>query len=155
MGTSARALLGLHLLLALYSVTNIFSKLASGYELGTIQFAACYAAVLGILAIYALGWQQAIKRMPLTTAYANKAVTIVWGIAFGALFFGEQIGLAKIAGAVLIMAGVVLFGVEDARFQQQREDEMNNQLSGPDTSIAPTDEQASANDAVSDKRSQL
>lgn len=136
MGTSARALLGLHLLLALYSVANIFSKLASGYRFGSVAFALCYAAVLVILAVYALGWQQAIKRMPLTTAYANKAVTIVWGIAFGALFFGEQVGPAKVAGAALIMAGVVLFGIEDARFQQDREDEMNRQLSGPERSTA-------------------
>ena len=62
-----------------------------------------------ILAVYALGWQQIIKRLPLTTAFANKAVTVVWGIVCGALFFGEAITPGKLAGAALIIGGVVLF----------------------------------------------
>ncbi len=136
MRTSTRALLGLHLLLALYSVTNIFSKLASDQPFMSPRFIVYYGAVLVILAIYALGWQQAIKRMPLTTAYANKAVTIVWGIVFGALFFGEQVTPLKVAGAALIVAGVVLFGVEDARYQQSREQAMNAQLAGPESGSA-------------------
>ena len=35
------------------------------------------------LVTYAAGWQQVIKHLPLTTAYANKAVTVVWGILAG------------------------------------------------------------------------
>jgi multidrug transporter EmrE-like cation transporter len=132
MRTSTRALLGLHLLLALYSVTNIFSKLASDAPFLSVRFVVFYGLVLLILAIYAIGWQQAIKRMPLTTAYANKAVTIVWGVIFGVLFFGETVTVPKVVGAVLIMAGVALFGIEDGRYQRSREDEMNAQLAGPE-----------------------
>ena len=132
MRTSTRALLGLHLLLALYSVTNIFSKLASDAPFLSARFVVFYGLVLLILAIYAIGWQQAIKRMPLTTAYANKAVTIVWGVVFGVLFFGETVTVPKVVGAVLIMAGVALFGIEDGRYQRSREDEMNAQLAGPE-----------------------
>lgn len=62
-----------------------------------------------ILAVYAIGWQQIIKRLPLTTAFANKAVTVVWGIVWGALFFDEAISLGKLLGAALIIGGVVLF----------------------------------------------
>ena len=128
MRTQARSLLGLHLLLALYSVTNIFSKLASEQDFLSWQFVLYYGCVLLILAIYAVGWQQAIKRMPLTTAYANKAVTVVWGIVFGALFFGEAITIGKLAGAALIVAGVVWFGVEDARCQEELESQMRAEL---------------------------
>lgn len=128
MRTQARSLLGLHLLLALYSVTNIFSKLASEQDFLSWQFVLYYGCVLLILAIYAVGWQQAIKRMPLTTAYANKAVTVVWGIVFGTLFFGEAITIGKLAGAALIVAGVVWFGVEDARCQEELESQMRAEL---------------------------
>ena len=48
-------------------------------------------AMVAILGIYAIGWQQVIKRMPLTTAYANKAVTLVWGLVWGLLLFHEQL----------------------------------------------------------------
>ena len=39
--------------------------------------------MLAALVAYAFGWQQVIKHLPLTTAYANKAVTVVWGILLG------------------------------------------------------------------------
>ncbi len=130
MGTSVRALLGLHLLLAIYSVTNIFSKLASEEPFLSPRFILFYGLVLLILGIYAIGWQQAIKRMPLTSAYANKAVTIVWGIVFGVIFFGEGVNAAKLVGAALIIAGVALFGIEDGKYQRQREVGMNAQLTG-------------------------
>lgn len=42
------------------------------------------------------------------TAYANKAVTVLWGLIWGLLFFGETITLQKILGAVIIACGIVL-----------------------------------------------
>ena len=53
------------------------------------------------------------KRLPLTTAFANKAVTVVWGIIWGALFFKEPVTIGKIAGAVLVILGVVLYAYAD------------------------------------------
>ena len=49
----------------------------------------------------AIGWQQVIKRIPLTTAFANKAVTVVWGLVWGALFFREAVTPGKLLGAAL------------------------------------------------------
>ena len=53
-------------------------------------------------------WQQILKKLPLITAYANKAIIIIWGLVFGMLFFKETITVQKIIGAVIIMAGVVM-----------------------------------------------
>ena len=39
----------------------------------------------------------------------HKAVTVVWGILWGALFFHESITPGKLIGAAVIVAGVVLF----------------------------------------------
>ena len=128
MRTRARSLLGLHLLLALYSVSSIFSKLASEQEFLSWQFVLYYGGVLLVLFAYAIGWQQAIKRMPLTTAYANKAVTVVWGIVFGVLMFGEGVTVGKVVGAALIVAGVVWYGVEDGRCQAELEEQMRQDL---------------------------
>ncbi|WP_418710181.1 transporter [Allofournierella sp.] len=105
----ALTLLALHLLLLVYSFSGCFSKTAAGQPFLSLKFILLYGGTLVILAVYALGWQQIIKRLPLTTAFANKAVTVVWGIVCGALFFGEAITPGKLAGAALIIGGVVLF----------------------------------------------
>ena len=106
-------LLGLHILLGIYSLSDIASKTASGQPFLSGPFLFFYALVLVFLAIYALGWQQVIKRMPLSSAYANRAVTIVWGIFWGFLLFGEAITPGKIIGAIIIMVGIVLFARAD------------------------------------------
>ena len=69
--------------------------------------------IIFLLGFYAIGWQQIIKRLPLTTAFANKAVTIIWGIIWGLFFFSEPITFGKMAGAVLVVLGVVIFAYSE------------------------------------------
>lgn len=132
MKTSTRRMLILHMLLAVYSVSNVFSKLAADAAFMSWQFVLCYGMVLAILGVYAIGWQQVIKRMPLTTAYANKAVTIVWGILFGMIFFGETVTPLMLLGALVIVAGIVLYALEEGRVQEEAVREMNASLAGRD-----------------------
>jgi len=105
--------IALHFILALYSFTGVFSKTASKEAFLSIKFCLCYGAVLFLLAIYAVVWQQIIKRIPLTLAYANKAVTVIWGTIWGILFFKESITVTKLLGAVIVVTGVVLYSLED------------------------------------------
>lgn len=99
----------LHALFFVYSFSTVLSKTAAMQETMSIRFFACYGGVLFLLAVYALVWQQLIKRLPLTFAYANKAITIVWGIVWGALLFSERITPGKIIGAAIVIAGIILF----------------------------------------------
>lgn len=108
-----KVLLALHLLLVLFSCSGIMSKLAAGYEFMSLGFILCYGGMLLLLGVYAIGWQQIIKRLPLTTAYANRAITVVWGIVWGALLFGESITAPKILGALVVLVGVVLYATAD------------------------------------------
>lgn len=103
----------LHALLLVYSTGGIFSKLAAGEVILSFKFIFYYGMIIFLLGVYAIGWQQIIKRLPLTTAFANKAVTVVWGIVWGAVFFHESITIGKIIGAILVIVGVVLFAVSD------------------------------------------
>ncbi len=105
----------LHLILALYSATGIASKFAAGEEFASPRFIMFYSIVLGGLFIYAFAWQQIIKHMPLITAYANKGVTVIWGIVWGYLIFSEEITVKKIVGAAIIIAGIVLIVTADAK----------------------------------------
>lgn len=105
----AKVLIALHILLLVYSASGIFSKTAASQPFFSLPFVGLYGGMLLVLFVYALGWQQIIKRIPLTLAFMNKAVTIVWGILWGFLLFGEQINVGKIIGAVFVIAGVILF----------------------------------------------
>lgn len=107
----SKVLLALHLLLALYSISGVLSKLASRHPFMSLPFVLCYGGSLAILALYAIGWQQVIKRMPLIAAYANRAVTLIWGIVWGVLFFGEGVTPLKLLGAAIVLSGVVLFSL--------------------------------------------
>lgn len=60
------------------------------------------------MAVYAVLWQQILKKVPLNLAYANKAVTLVWGMVWGAVIFKEHISVSNIIGAVIVLAGVLL-----------------------------------------------
>ena len=118
MSSRMKTLFGLHLLLMVYSCSGILSKLAAGEPFLSPRFCLLYGGLLALLAIYALGWQQVLKRMPLTTAYSNRAVAIVWGIIWGALIFAEPITVSKLIGGAFIIAGVVLFSHADAQDAQ-------------------------------------
>ena len=105
----ARWFLVLHLILGVYAASSVCSKLAAGQPFLSVPFILLYGGMLAALVAYALGWQQVIKHLPLTTAYANKAVTVVWGILLGFLIFDEVVTPRQIVGTVLIIAGIVLF----------------------------------------------
>ncbi len=107
--TDKKVFLALHLLLLFYSLSSVLSKLAAGESFLSFKFCLYYGGMFCILVVYALGWQQILKRLPLTVAFANKAVTLVWSMVFGALLFKEQIHLNQLIGCALAVAGVILF----------------------------------------------
>lgn len=99
----------LHTLLIIYSIGGIFSKKAALESFLGAEFSLYYLLLLLSLVIYALGWQQIIKVLPLSTAFANKAITVVWGLVWGKLIFDENITVGKLIGIGFIVAGIVLF----------------------------------------------
>ena len=103
----------LQLLLLVYSLGGIFSKLAATQPFLSLKYILYYGLVLFILMLYAVGWQQIIKKMPLIVAYASKAVTVIWGVIWGMLFFEENITVQNILGAVVIVIGIVIVVSEE------------------------------------------
>lgn len=105
----------LHLILVMYSAGGILSKSAAGQPFLSLNFCLLYGGLIFILGVYALLWQQILKHIPLTTAYANKAVTIIWGMLWGVLFFQERISIQEIIGAAIVLAGVILMVSEEGK----------------------------------------
>lgn len=108
-----KVILALHLMLMVYSASGICSKMAAGQKFMSLPFIFFYGMVIALLGFYAICWQQIIKRIPLTTAFANKAVTVVWGLVWGILIFHEQVTVGKVIGILLVVIGIVIFALAD------------------------------------------
>ena len=108
-----KTLIALHCLLLFYTFSGILSKTASGCSVLSFEFVLLYGGMLFVLFVYAIGWQQIIKRISLTLAFANKAVTVVWGMLWGVLFFHEGLNAGMVFGAVLVVSGIVLYSLSD------------------------------------------
>jgi drug/metabolite transporter (DMT)-like permease len=98
----------LHIVILQSSFSGVLSKYASGYEFLSFHFLLFYGLMIVNLGVYAILWQQIIKKIPLTTAFCNKSVSIIWGMLFGAFLFQEVITWNMIVGAVIVVAGVIL-----------------------------------------------
>lgn len=101
----------LNIIMLIYSLSSVFSKKAAENDFLSKGFVIFYVLVLFSLGVYAIGWQQVIKYIPLTTAFSNKAVTIVWGMVWGYVLFHERISSGKIIGALLIIAGIIIYAL--------------------------------------------
>lgn len=66
------------------------------------------AGALVLLVVYALLWQQVLKRVPLSVAYSNKVVTMLWLLLWTYLFFGVVPKWNNYVGIALAVAGVIL-----------------------------------------------
>jgi drug/metabolite transporter (DMT)-like permease len=119
----AKTFILLHLMLMVYSLSGVCSKMASKQKFLSFKFCLFYGCIILLLGFYAIAWQQIIKRLALTTAFANKAVTIVWGIIWGMIFFQEKVSVNQIIGAVIVIVGVVLYAIADGETRQEAGDE--------------------------------
>ncbi len=106
--TKIKYLIALHIELLILSLSGVCSKMAAQNQFLSTWWLFWYALVILNLGVYAIVWQQIIKYLPLTTAYANKAIGIVWGILWGIVIFGEQLKWNMIVGAVIVIIGVIV-----------------------------------------------
>ena len=98
----------MHLGFLIYASYTLLGKLAAKHQFLSPVWIAFYAGIIFVLAVYAVIWQQVLKNFALPVAMCNKAVTIVWGMLFSALLFGERITAKKLLGAAVILCGIVL-----------------------------------------------
>ncbi len=98
----------LQLSIIILSVAGVLSKKASTLDFLSVEFITYYCLILFIMGIYAILWQQIIKRFELSVAYANKGTLIIWTFIWAVIFFQETITLNNILGAVLVIAGIVM-----------------------------------------------
>lgn len=103
----------LQAIIVIYTTTGIFAKKASAYDVLSKEFILYYGLEIFILGIYAILWQQIIKKFQLTVAYVNRAVALLWSLLWSVIFFKETITLNNIVGAVIIIIGIAVVNSDD------------------------------------------
>lgn len=93
----------------IYATVGIYTKLASQQEFLSWKYLLAFVGAVGVIGIYAILWQQIIRRIELSTAYMFKGTTIIFTMLFAHWLFGEQITWNNMVGAIIIIVGIVLF----------------------------------------------
>ena len=97
----------------LYAIVLILNRMASIYAPLSLGYILLLSVSVIVLAIYALSWQQIIKRMPISDAYMFKGTSIVFVLLFSAWLFDEIITLQNVVGSIIIILGIALFAKAD------------------------------------------
>lgn len=99
--------------LFVYAICALCEKFTSKLPLMSSNFILGYIFVVALLGVYAILWQQILKRIELNIAFSNKAITVIWGFILGFLILGENISLKMVIGAIFVIVGIMLLMVND------------------------------------------
>lgn len=105
-------ILFLQFIVVIYTASGVAGKLASGYEFLSAGFILFYGLEILILGIYALLWQQVIKRFDLSVAYANRSVALLWSVVWASLIFHETVTIKNLIGVAIVIAGTMIVNGE-------------------------------------------
>lgn len=109
----------LQAIIIIYTISSIMAKFASGGE--TIERIILFFGLdLLFLGIYAICWQQMIKIFPLSVAYANRAMALLWSAVWAKIIFGENISGRQMLGIGLVIVGTLIINTEK---QEEKADE--------------------------------
>jgi drug/metabolite transporter (DMT)-like permease len=104
------ALLGINLL---YACTGICTKMAAQQEPMSWSYLLWFGGAVAVIALYAVLWQQILRRIELSTSYMFKGTTLIFTMLFAALLFGESITITNIIGSAIIITGITLYAKTD------------------------------------------
>ena len=93
----------------LYSCTSICTKMASRQEVLSLSYLLWIAGAIGVMGVYALLWQQVLKRIELSLAYMFKGTSLIFGLLLAWSILGEKITLHNMIGAAIIVVGIALY----------------------------------------------
>ena len=99
------ALIGINML---YACVGICTKMAALQEAFSWAYFLWFAGAVAIIGVYAVLWQQILRRIELSTAYLFKGTTLIFTMLIAALLFGEAITVPNIIGSIIIIMGITL-----------------------------------------------
>ena len=96
----------------LYACVTLFTKYAAQQEFMSMPYCLALCGAIGVMGMYAICWQQVLKRIDLSTAYMFKGTSLIFVILLAYALFGEAITMMNIIGAVVIVLGIILYAKE-------------------------------------------
>ena len=103
----------LQVIILIYTLSTVTAKFASNEEFLSLKFILFYGLEIFILGVYAILWQQIIKKFEISVAYANRAMSLLWSIVWAIVFFGEQITIKNVIGVIIVIIGTIIVNSED------------------------------------------
>jgi len=103
----------LQAIIGVYTLSTVAAKFASNQEFFSIGFIVCYGIEIFILGIYAILWQQIIKKFEISVAYANRAMALLWSILWALVFFHEEITIKNVIGVIIVIIGTIIVNRDD------------------------------------------
>ncbi len=103
----------LQVIILIYTLSTVTAKFASNEEFLSIKFILFYGLEIFILGVYAILWQQIIKKFEISVAYANRAMSLLWSIVWAIVFFGEQITLKNVIGVIIVIIGTIIVNSDE------------------------------------------
>ena len=95
----------------IYSLSTVAANLASKHAFLSWKYILFFGLEFFILGVYAIVWQQMIKKFQLSIAYANKALTLMWSMLWNFVIFSQGITPWKVVGVVLVVIGVMVMNL--------------------------------------------
>lgn len=103
----------LQVIILIYTLSTVTAKFASNEEFLSLKFILFYGLEIFILGVYAILWQQIIKKFEISVAYANRAMSLLWSIVWAIVFFGEQITLKNVIGVIIVIIGTIIVNSDE------------------------------------------
>jgi len=98
----------------IFSLAGVMSKMAAESGLG-IKLIVFMGLQIMILSIYALLWQQILKKFALITAMSCRGLVIILSLVWAAVIFGETVTVLNIIGSLVIVLGIYVVSSEDRK----------------------------------------
>ena len=93
----------------LYASVSMFTKYASQHEFMSWNYICGLIGAVCVMGLYAVLWQQVLKRFELSMAYMFKGTSLIFVMLLAHVLFAEQITWNNVVGAIIIISGIVLF----------------------------------------------
>ena len=103
----------LQAIILIYTLASVVAKFASGEEFLSFNFILFYGLEIFILGVYAILWQQIIKKFDISVAYANRAMALLWSLVWAVVFFHENITIKNVIGVIIVIIGTIIVNSDE------------------------------------------
>lgn len=92
----------------IYSFSTIFSKYASLEGFLSKEYCFFFFGIIVIMGLYAVLWQQVLKKVDLSVAVANKPIALIFTLFWAVFIFKESLSLKTILGIAIVVIGLLV-----------------------------------------------